>query len=131
MGFLSKIFGSKRAPEWFNVGDVSDGYSAELQHHANAILGEKGRQGSMPTIVSEPIKGYFGQSPVELQSKVLETLAQSAAPGGMMLTPDGLKPMTVTLLSAEAQDALARGDVFFVVGRSPDGLRHVAVVIMK
>lgn len=102
--------------EWIDVGVLGNAYQRELQHHAGVILSQKQRRGTIPMQVTEPLPKHFGQTPQEFRAFVMAYLDNQLRGPSM--------------LSAEQQAVIGRGDIFFITGVIPGELRTAAVVAM-
>jgi len=116
MGLLKGIFGSKREPEWLDVGEVGEDFNSGIMNRTHTLLREKNRRGSIGCIICEYKPGGWGSSLEELQSWVLQAL-----------------PSMNAQMSQEQRQAISKGDVYYLIGHisgsSPvAGCRCVAVV---
>jgi len=116
---------------WVDIGQLGIAPDIiEIKSAAERILRLEGLTGSLARLsLMEPSPGTWGKTDNDLHRNVIETLAnQLESRPALILTPSGLQ-QTRTESYPEIEKALNEGRVKFLVGRTSNERRYVAILL--
>lgn len=117
---------------WIDVGLLSNSHINDFRLQADRILRLLGLKGTLANLfLTEPSPGVWGNKEPDLNQTIMEKLIQQLdSHPEFIITPTGLQ-QTQSQSYPEIKEALQSNKIKFLIGKTPDNRRQVALLLLK